>query len=46
MYVYCVFVLQAKVENVGSVQCDVCKIVAQFLQQFVQQNKTEVRVQQ
>ena len=38
--------LQAEVEttsNVGSVQCDVCKILIGYVQQEINNNSTEVR---
>ena len=42
------YMLQAKPEaelKVGSVQCDVCKIVVEYVQKFVDNNSTEVRTQ-
>ena len=36
--------VKAKVEsNVGSVQCDVCKILVKYAQQYIEKNTTEVR---
>ena len=37
------FRLQASPEPVGSVQCDVCKILVGYVDKYIDDNNTEVR---